>query len=132
MDTWASKQGLTKNVKKYWLRGVLNAFTGPFRFADLPAELRVQVYGRLLPDGAKISFAPKGWDYPTNWGQLNQGNRDKLWKLKFDRRVQEGSDDGRPGAPFFHAGLSIFAVNRLISDEARGESSSLLFAREAR
>jgi hypothetical protein len=152
-DTWASEQGLTKNVQEDWLRGVLNAFTGPFRFADLPAELRVQVYEKLLPHGETISFLKK-W-YPKyrisragilfhvevegkpKWKVMGLRDDEALLDTEFGRVELKPSEvdnviDDRSDAPFLYAGLALFMVNRLISEEACGEPPSFHSAHDAR
>jgi hypothetical protein len=52
-----------------------------FRFMDLPAELRREVYQHLLPNGMRISFH---WRYPRNSNDESHPNciNGQIWYMK--------------------------------------------------
>jgi hypothetical protein len=69
---------------RIWIERLLASFTGPFRFADLPAELRVHIYKLLLPHDQTIGFLPKTrwvWGFDAQWRAIRVPSKSaESWK----------------------------------------------------
>ncbi|KAF2684388.1 hypothetical protein K458DRAFT_388856 [Lentithecium fluviatile CBS 122367] len=99
-------------------------WTVPFRFMDLPAEMRVSVYHMFLPHNCLVTFDcltywwPSGRPLPRKIEGFTTDGFDKTkWKVKV--RKINASGDEKEGVLVWRGGTVLFLVNRFISNEAR-------------
>jgi hypothetical protein len=113
-----------------WIERLIASFTGPFRFADLPAELRIAIYKLLLPHGRTVSFQLKPSDHRDSWQFQNHvGFRQSEWETiglrnrrDHDKSKGRGKDKSKDRSKNNSKDiLALFTINQQIGSEARGE-----------
>lgn len=107
-----------------WEERMRAVWTAPFRFLDLPAEMRVRVYNELLPHNKTIKF-----EIVSNWSNkkevfVAEGYANTRWRV-----VEEGKANLSVPTPRYWGrhttgakdGISLFLVSKAVSAEARGK-----------
>lgn len=89
-----------------------------FRFLDLPAEIRREVYHHLLPHELRINFS----SYVRGPGQQTLPNfvNGRLWRASATHGDGTWMDDVDMKREL-RTETSLFLVNKLVSSEARGK-----------